>query len=72
MPICLHLPLQIVLLWYLPKGGFLTCPPQDIVREVAHTSVSLTLHLSANKVDVSLSFGWLEQICTAEAPEEAH
>ena len=28
MPICLHLPLRIVLLWYLPKGGFSTCPPQ--------------------------------------------
>ena len=30
MPICLHLPLLTVLLWYLPKGVFLLCTPQII------------------------------------------
>ena len=34
MPICLHLVLLQVLLWYLPKGGFYTCPPQGVLCSI--------------------------------------
>ena len=46
MPICLHLGVTLVLLWYLPKGGFLLCPPQIMVESggFAHTEASEEAH----------------------------
>lgn len=70
LPICLHLPLLIVLLWYLSKGCFSSCQPQQVlvvvdlhtpkipkyhnVYHVAHLSTSLFLTFSSGNYQVYL------------------
>lgn len=55
MPICLHLPLLTVLLWYLPKGGFFTCPPQGYVGRARFALAKLSKEHITHESNADLS-----------------